>query len=313
MSVWKHFSAVTVPATKNGTPKRRFSLTSDILSYRRCTRQYGYFGNDGFVPAQATQIYYGTIIHQVLDRCHRHYWGLLGHCRSTLPEDGDIDQYFDEIQNALRSRGVRPASQAVSEKARRVIKIFNRVEGPTLYPLIRDTEFRLESDQDQYILRGVVDVLARDVGAPNDPARMEIWDYKGTRLPDGSSKELRDYVWQMCVYAELYRVREGTYPARAILYFLNELDQVPEPTSRPLRAVHEVRFTEKKIQQALKEFDKTALAIIRCRQVNKWPTPIAAPEKETCDICDVRWNCTVPRPGYTLRLPIVKKANRRRR
>src|SRR5437899_2623978 len=60
---------------------------------------------------------------------------------------------------------------------------------------------------------------------------MEIWDYKGTRLPDLSSAEMRDYVWQMCAYAELYRERAGTYPARAILYFLNDLDLDPEPTA----------------------------------------------------------------------------------
>ena len=33
----------------------RFSLTSDIISFRKCRRQYGYFGNDGFVPAEAVQ------------------------------------------------------------------------------------------------------------------------------------------------------------------------------------------------------------------------------------------------------------------
>ena len=305
MPVWNNFVGVTVPSTQAGTPKPRFSLTSDILSFRRCTRQYGYFGNDGFVPAQATQIFYGTIIHQVLDLCHRHYWGFLGHPKSTMPTDADIDQYFAEIQNGLRSRGVRPVSQVVAKKASRVIKIFNRVEGPVLYPLIRDTEFRLEKEEAQYVLRGVVDVLARDASAPDDPARMEIWDYKGTRFPELSSTDLRDYTWQMCVYAELYRVRVGTYPAKAILYFLNELDQDPKPKSRPLRAVYEVKFTEEKVQQALKEFSITTHAIIRCRQLDKWPVPKEAPHKETCDICDIRWNCPVPKPRYKLRLPIV--------
>jgi hypothetical protein len=75
-------------------------------------------------------------------------------------------------------------------------------------------------------------------------------------LPDLSSTELRDYGWQMCVYAELYRVREGVYPARAILYFLNELDLSPEPACRPLRAV--VQFTSETVQQALTQFDSTA-------------------------------------------------------
>jgi hypothetical protein len=305
MTTWHNFAGIHVPPAPPAVVRPRFSLTSDILSYRRCSRQYGYFGNDGFVPAQATQIFYGTVIHQVLDRCHRHYWGMTGQPQGTMPSDPDIESYFGEVQNALRSHGVRPASPEVAAKALRVLKIFNRVEGPALYPLIRDTEFRLESERDQYVLRGVVDVLARNQSTPDDPAQMEIWDYKGTRLPNLSSTDLRDYVWQMCVYAELYRVRSGHYPARAILYFLIELVLVPEPSTRPLRAVHEVQFTPSMIQEALSGFDVTAQQIIGCRGTNIWPLPGAAPGKETCDICDLRWNCPCPAPAYTLRLPIA--------
>ena len=79
MSAWQNYSSLNVPPTPPSVVRPRFSLTSDILSFRRCSRQYGYFGNDGFVPAQATQIFYGTVIHQVLDRCHRHFWGLMSH------------------------------------------------------------------------------------------------------------------------------------------------------------------------------------------------------------------------------------------
>lgn len=88
-----------------------------------------------------------------------------------MPTDANVDQYFDDVQNALRSHGVRPASPAVVAKAVRVLMIFNRVEGSTLYPLIRDTEFRLESERSQYVLRGVVDVLARNPNAQTIPRR----------------------------------------------------------------------------------------------------------------------------------------------
>jgi hypothetical protein len=64
MSAWTNYNGVVVPSPQLSVVRPRFSLTSDILSFRRCSRQYGYFGNDGFVPAQATQIFYGTVIHQ---------------------------------------------------------------------------------------------------------------------------------------------------------------------------------------------------------------------------------------------------------
>ncbi len=291
----------------------RLSLTSDIISFRKCRRQYGYFGNDGFVPAQAVQVYFGQMIHQVLDRCHRHFSGLFGHPPGTFPTDTDIDAYFFEVDRAMRAHGVRPASPRVAEQAREVLKAFNNIEGPTLYPRVLDTEYRLESERSTYILRGVVDVLASDA-----VGEREIWDYKGTDKPPLSSTSLLDYEWQMSVYAQLYRVKTGNYPRRAVLYFLNELKQKPgQPpiTTRPLPAVHVVDFmragvatdgTPVLVQQALAAFDITAADIATCCQTQSWPAPTGAslPDDKTCDICDIRWNCPSQPNKYPLRDPV---------
>ena len=293
----------------------RFSLTSDIVSFRKCRRQYGFFGNDGFVPAQAVQVYFGQTIHQVLDRCHRHYSGSYGHPRGTMPTDADIVSYFAEVDRAMRAHGVRPASPIVEQQALDVLKTFNRLEGPLLYPRVRETEFRLESERNNYILRGVVDVLASDANGDD-----EIWDYKGTDKPPLSSDELRDYEWQMSVYAQLYKVKTGRYPTRAVLYFLNELKQRPgQPPviTRPRPAIHEVDFmrdgvaadgTPILVQNGLAAFDITANDIITCKHSHSWPapTPPDIPDNKTCDICDIRWNCPAhPRGTYTVRTPIL--------
>ncbi|MHB8227882.1 MAG: PD-(D/E)XK nuclease family protein [Vulcanimicrobiaceae bacterium] len=300
MPVWQNYQGLQVPQTAAQSTKPRLSLTSDILSYRRCSRQYGFFGNDGFVPARATQIFYGTVIHQVLDRCHRHFDGLLGHPRGTMPTDADIDTYFNAVEDALRSHGIRAVSFSSRNRAIEVIKLFNRIEGPALYPRVRDTECRLESERADYIVRGVVDVLAASPGAPDDPAQMELWDYKGTARPANSSLTLRDYKWQMCVYAELYRVRTGVYPARAKLYFLNEL-QNPPPTTTPRNALLVVTFSDPDIRGALAAFDTTAADILACKAQAQWPLPNGQLDKNTCDICDVRWNCPSPQPPYQAR------------
>ena len=305
-SIWQTYQDLVskVPPPKFSRTRPRFSLTSDIVSYRRCSRQYGFFGNDGFVPSQATQIFYGTIIHQVLDRCHRHFSGLAEFPKGTMPTEEDIAGYFDEVETALKSHGIRPSSAAVREKALSVLSAFNRIEGPTLYPRVFDTEFRLESDRESYVLRGVVDVLASD---KSDPSQMEIWDYKGTNMPDLSSSTMQDYLWQMCVYAELYRVREGVYPAKAVLYFLNELEPAPgDPPfqTRPKRAVKEITFDEDKIRAALDAFNDTAQTIIQCKNNQCWPNPANVVEKSTCDICDLRWNCQGTQTNYPLKNPI---------
>jgi len=285
------------------------------MSFRKCPRQYGYFGQDGFVPAQAVQVFFGQIIHQVLDRCHRHYSGIFGHLKGTMPTEHEIGQYFNEVERALRAHGIRPASPDVAEQAKRVLKTFNALEGPLLYPRVIDTEYRLEAERKDFVLRGVVDVLAAD-----DSGEPEIWDYKGTDKPSLSSSELRDHEWQMSVYAELYKVKAGRYPAQAVLYFLNELKTKPgDPpiTQRPKPAVHVVDFMRSGLEpdgvptlvkEGLEAFDLTAGQIISCKNLRKWEAPITPPTPEderTCDICDLRWNCSrYPDGKYKVRLPI---------
>ena len=313
MSAWTNFPKNLVQPEPYTPPRPRFSLTSDIISFRKCRRQYGFFGQDGFVAAQAVQIFFGQIIHQVLDRCHRHYSGLFGYPKGSLPTDTNIEQYFDEVEQALRAHGVRPASPAVAIQAKQVLKTFNALEGPTLYPRVIDTEYRLESERTNFVLRGVVDVLASD-----DAGNPEIWDYKGTDMPGLSSSELRDYEWQMSVYAELYKVKAGRYPVRAVLYFLNELKTKPgDPliTRRPKPAVHEVNFmrdgieadgTPTLVKQGLDAFDLTASEIINRKHTRQWdaPTGTDIPDEKTCDICDIRWNCSAHLGKYRVRMPI---------
>ena len=314
MGAWQNFPRGLVPCDTEVSTRPRFSLTSDIISFRKCRRQYGFFGQDGFIPAQAVQIFFGQIIHQVLDRCHRHYSGLFGCPAGTMPTEADVDMYFGEVERALRARGVRPASPDVARQARQILKTFNSLEGPKLYPRVLDTEYRLESERSRFVLRGVVDVIAS-----GNCGRPEIWDYKGTDKPALSSTELRDYEWQMSVYAELYKAKSGHYPGRAILYFLNELKSKPEDgplVRRPVRAVHEVDFqrngvepdgTPTLVKEGLAAFDITAAEIMERRRTHAWEAPTGrdVPDDKTCDICDLRWNCSAhPPEKYRVRMPM---------
>ena len=67
------FRRMRVLPNRDATVRRAYSITADILAFRRCSRQYGYFAIKGYVPAQATQIYFGIVIHEVLDRAHRQF------------------------------------------------------------------------------------------------------------------------------------------------------------------------------------------------------------------------------------------------
>jgi hypothetical protein len=295
---WESFKNVKVMRVVDDAARPRYSVTSDVLSFRRCARLYGFQSNRGYAPSQPTQEFVGIMIHQVLDRAHSHYMGRVDQStRGSLPSDSDIERYFDEVEGALKSHGVRAVRPEVRTYALRILKVFNRVEGPDLYPRVRDTEHRLQSERPRYLLYGVVDVLASS-SESNSPDEMEIWDYKATQRPDPKTKDgaarLMDYEFQMQVYADLYNLRNSRYPRRALVYFVGELKGQPSPSARPKGAILEILLEPAKIKSALNEFDKTIAEIEEADEKNEWRPPaggVLHVGKETCDLCDVRWSC----------------------
>jgi putative RecB family exonuclease len=275
----------------------RFSLTADIVAYRRCPRQYGFFVEKGFVPAHTVQIFYGTILHEVLDRAHHHFRGFDDpSTKGKVPSEQDIERYFSEVENSLKARGIRAINSNLRDQALDVLKRFNKIEGPLLYPLVIDTEHRVRGTRGDYLMEGVVDVLigpdADPINPPTDPSKWEIWDYKGQKRPKEGS-DLQSYVYQMQVYCALYKIKNRCLPQAAKLYFLNELRSAT--TSRPSSAVMEIPISDAEIDTALNEFDKTAEGIKKSIDELKWdaPTPERAKEMEdTCTICDLRWSCS---------------------
>jgi len=292
---WKHFENPELKIeSKVPTPaKPRFGLTSDILGFRRCARQYGFFGPRGYVPAHTVQLFYGSIIHEVLDRAHHHYKGLYDlSTKGKLPTDSDIDDYFKEVELVLRSRGIRSVNQDLKDNALKVLKRFNRIEGPSLYSRVIDTEHRVQGDRESYIVEGVIDLLVDSKTGSSAPDRVEIWDYKGTKRPPLISEDMQTYTYQMLVYAALYKLRNGCYPGSAVLYFLNELNS-DSLTATPPNAQVRIDLVDGEVQRALREFDSTASDIIDCKARNEWEAPSTSkmPDKETCDACDIRWSC----------------------
>ena len=305
MAAAQRFSGLKVPKPTPVANRERYSVTSDVLSFRRCGRLYGFEAERGYIPSQPTQRFVGTIIHQVLDRAHSHYMGKVDiSTKGTIPSDADIEGYFTQVETALRAHGIRAVSPNVRDYALTIVSTFNRLEGASLYPLVKDTEHRLQSERADYLLYGVVDVLTGSTagGGPND---VEIWDYKGTKAPKPGSKHggrvLQDYEFQMQVYSELYRLRNGQPPSRAVIYFVGELGSKPPPTTRPSAALLDVKLSPLSSQKALNEFDKTVQEIRTSSATNQWLPPKLGSKwagKETCDLCDVPWSCPIMGAAY---------------
>ncbi len=288
----KKFENMKVPPTKEVRIRRAYSITADILAFRRCSRQYGYFAVMGYVPAQATQLYFGIVIHEVLDRAHRQFSGLMEGRPKGIPSKDDIESYFRTVTEALRARGIRPYSRKAEASALEYIVRFNSLCGPQLYPRVKDTEHKLKADFKDFYMHGVVDVIASVEG---DPDKLEIWDYKGSHRVEDDSEEMKNYTFQMQVYGELYRIRHGNYPARAVLCFLGEKEFGKMIVNVPLGA--------QSAKEAVELFVKTVDEIETRREKGDWRPPLKIPSMETCGACDVRWDCPTAKSKFPLRIP----------
>ncbi len=328
------FNGLTIPLHTTAPVKRRYSVTADVVAYRRCGRQYGAFSVHKYAPAYQTQIYFGTILHQVLDRCHSQYHGIVDPTtRGTIPDGGgivsdtDIQTYFSDVRAAqssgtpippapsdilgylldveegLRSQGIRAITQDMRVRAVRLLQYFNRLEGPTLYPRVLDTEHRLQADRTNHILHGVVDLLVDAPGSPGTPASHQIWDYKGTSLINLTPQDRQNYEFQMRVYAHLYQIKHSVLPQKVILYFLNELDGPTCPTTRPVNAILEVSLDPADIDTAMQAFTQTVSDIENSRLTDTWnPASPGQISEADCAICDLRWDCTTPNGGRGVRM-----------
>lgn len=298
--MWEPYKSTKVLSKVSPRAKSEYSITGDILSFNVCPRQYGFFCVRGYQPAHIAQMWYGMVIHQVLDKLHMQYDGLINEeLKKMLPSDKDVERYFLQVENSLRARGLTPFSRDAREMALEVLKSFNNIEGPTVYPKIKDTECKLQKLQGNYILKGVVDVIAcaDEKVTPDNYDSVEIWDYKGSKRPvrgdEWGGKKLNAYENQMLVYAELYRLKTGKYPLRGVLYFMNELPIVGKKAMGD--PIYRIDFTKpvwrNNIDQAIQSFSTTVAKIEKCCQSDRWDPPDHIPDKETCDGCDIRWSC----------------------
>ena len=111
------YSGIVLTPPAGPMVKRRFSVTQDIVGFRRCPRQYGAVHVHKYAPAHQTQLYFGTVLHQVLDRCHGHYHGVF----DPKTKDGKPDHTH------LSSKGAEVMAGLVADELRKVEPMLARL------------------------------------------------------------------------------------------------------------------------------------------------------------------------------------------
>jgi hypothetical protein len=251
-----------------------YSLTGDLLAYRRCGLQYRYYNRGGLPPSRPVQQWFGQFIHGVMEESYRR-WSTPGAAALPWPRDY-IEEIEDEIVRRLAARGLRYRNQNLLRisKERGVLAV--NVLGGDLFPLVSRAELSLSSVRpmpaagraDFYEVNGVVDVLTSvelaSASADNrilqalracpevadvlregrrDPAfKFEvIVDYKGMSRPALSDRFLDDLRWQILTYTWLRSQQPDAVPVIAgVLIFVNELLPTVDETTELRRQVRDV-------------------------------------------------------------------------
>ena len=291
----------------------RYSYTGDILSFKRCSWQYGTFSHYRFTKALPIQAWFGDVIHMTIERLFRQFNGDIENSKKKknkgkLPKKDDVVYHCDEIIEILKSRGMY-ARLSDQKSAKDLLNLFNRKEGVAFYSRIQESEVRLEtiinpsSSILPYILNGIVDVLV----APNATS-LEIWDYKAMDKPDlkkpADVAKLNDLENQMYTYVEIV---ESLFPGKtishAVLYFVNELK-----SGKSGNPEYRIDLTDpsvkKRIVAARNDADTIVNQIRGCKSTGIFPLPTKGTvDEKTCDACEWRWKCPSPSKKYKFTAP----------
>lgn len=268
-------------SAKRGKLKERYTITGDLISYSMCPRQYGLYKFYGFAPSNPTQEWYGSVIHRFLKRAHTIY-----KIDGRVVSEGEVEELFRKVETSMEAEGIRPSSPKVREMVIALLKEFCRLLGKNFIPKIEEAELRLVKEMPHFILYGIVDALRLEDG------EFEIWDYKGMRRPEPSSDKLEIYTKQLFVYGYLFKERNGSYPKRAVLFFMNEL--LSSSSDKLSRAFYYIDFTDPKVVSQVEEFieyfSRVVLKIEESKVSGRWELPEKI-DKNTCLQCDFRFDC----------------------
>lgn len=162
-----------------------YSLTGDLLSYMRCSRQYRYQNGSALPPARPVQLWFGEFVHGVMEMAFT-LWRAKGYAlpwpctpiewNARLNDLGlaenDIGEIGRRVENTLAVQGKSARNAAARQSAYERVREAINLVGPHLFPLVECAEEPLTGSRllpphpqgaalraSRYGLTGVVDVL----------------------------------------------------------------------------------------------------------------------------------------------------------
>lgn len=254
-------------------PKRRFSFVGHIKLYETCPRRFQFFREYDFKPSHAVDAFSGQLVHQTIERIHRHILDMADEWdRHLWLNELHIHELFEKTCGFLLHTQLHPISEAKKDNAYQ--QILNYVfQNKEEMRGVQAAEYRVAVEKDDYVLTGTIDLLR------TYQEGLEILDFKTMPRPDDNAEYLQFYQKQLFVYAHAMEKRTGTLPKRLLLYWTQE--------ERKEKAIMVVPYQPESVIQVGHYFDDIVNKI-RERQF----TVDIPPGPTVCNRCDIRHFCS---------------------
>lgn len=178
--------------------KETYSFTSHITVYEKCSLQYKFYRELGFMPVRAGAMIFGRLVHETIEDVHR---AVLRKEENVItPENIEkwFDSNYDTISKAEHSYLAGPQLNAALNH---ILRYVERQNGN--WHLIQQAEVDVSLVKNDYIIGGKIDLIK---GENNT---VEIVDFKSEKKPDLFKHQelLEQYKRQLHLYAYLVEDR----------------------------------------------------------------------------------------------------------
>ena len=227
-----------------------YSLTGDLLSYRRCSRQYRYQNGSSLPPSRPVQLWYGEFMHGLLENVYR-LWSDRGGLPFPVPytpytlddpiaapsdtlSELDLRRLGWPVEESLLNQNKRARSRKARLAAYRRAEAAINTLGPHLFPLIAEAEQRVIgtrqipgagtlSRAEKYALTGVIDVLTEielDRSDTTNLIRQAV--QQATHGLDGRFEVIVDYKGTRRPDADSIEWRDGEWQVQTYAWLRHE-------------------------------------------------------------------------------------------
>jgi DNA helicase II / ATP-dependent DNA helicase PcrA len=245
--------------------KESYSFTSHINVYNTCPLQYKFFKELGFAPVRQGAQIFGTVVHQTIEDVHQ---AVLNGKASDITAE-TIESWFETNYHYLSIRERVYLKEQVKRAALQQIQRYVK-SSKDQWDKVIGAEVKLSLVKDQYILSGNVDLIKEENGC------YEIIDFKSEKKPTSETARLRQYQFQLEVYAHLLEEQMQKKVTKMHLYYTGETE------SNPYLTFDKNAFSTRDTQEA---FDQTVQKIKdKIYRVTERPI-------QHCRNCDMRFYC----------------------